>query len=198
MANDTALTQRLELASPIIQGPFGGGLSTARLAATVSNAGGLGSYGAYTFSPSQIEVVAQEIRQLTSRPFALNLWVIDHDPGGLTLSREQFERVCRIFEPYFKELGVPTPEMPERYHHPFTEQVEAVLEARPAVFSFVFGVPPSIILAECRKRGIITIGAATSVAEALCLASAGVDMVVATGFEAGGHRPAFLAPAEEV
>jgi nitronate monooxygenase len=194
---NSQVARRLDLSLPVIQGPFGGGLSTPRLAAAVSNAGGLGSYGAYTLPPDEIRKVAQEIRALTSRPFALNLWVNDHDPGGLSLSAEDFDRVWSIFEPYFRQLGVPKPEHPKRFHHPFDEQVEAVLEAKPAVFSFVFGVPSPKILAECRRRDIVTIGAATSIAEAQCLEAAGVDFVVATGFEAGGHRPSFLAPAED-
>jgi nitronate monooxygenase len=74
--------------------------------------------------------------------------------------------------------------------------VEALLEARPPAFSFVFGVPAAKVLAECRRLHIVTIGAATSVAEAQALEAAGVDLVVATGMEAGGHRPSFLDSAE--
>jgi nitronate monooxygenase len=77
-------------------------------------------------------------------------------------------------------------------------QVEALIEAAPPVFSFVFGVPSSAVLGACRARGIVTIGAATSVAEAQALEAAGVDLIVASGSEAGGHRPSFLARAEDV
>jgi nitronate monooxygenase len=196
MWQNSEIARRLELAAPILQGPFGGGLSTPRLAAAVSNSGGLGSYGAYTLAPDEIAKVARDIRALTSQPFALNLWVSDHDPGGLSLSAEDFERVWCIFEPYFLELGAPKPERPERFHHAFEDQAEALLDARPAAFSFVFGVPSAKILAECRRRNIVTIGTATSITEALCLEAAGVDFLIATGFEAGGHRPSFLMPAE--
>jgi len=195
--NITEAVRRLGVRYPIIQGPFGGGLSTARLAATVSNMGGLGSYGAHNLPPQEIGPVANEIRSLTSRAFALNLWVSDHDLGGLELSQAEFDRVFRIFEPYFRELGVERPERPAHFHDLFEDQVEALLEANPPVFSFVFGVPRAAILAECRRRGIVTIGAATSIAEARMLDEAGVDLIVATGFEAGGHRPSFLAPAED-
>jgi nitronate monooxygenase len=65
------------------------------------------------------------------------------------------------------------------------------------VFSFVFGIPSAAILEECRKLNIKTVGAATTLDEALALEAAGVDMIIASGFEAGGHRPSFLAPAEE-
>ncbi len=189
--------QKLGIRHPIIQGPFGGGLSTERLTAAVSNLGGLGSYGAYQLPPDEIGRVADRIRAQTDKPFALNLWVSDHDAGGDALSPEDFERVYRFFEPYYRELGVDKPRPPERYHHRFEDQVEALLEARPPVFSFVFGVPSAAVLAECRRRGIVTSGAATTLAEAEALDAAGVDLIVATGFEAGGHRPSFLARAED-
>jgi len=193
----TEAVRRLGVRYPIVQGPFGGGLSTSRLAATVSNLGGLGSYGAYGLTPDEIVRTTQELRSLTNRPFAMNLWVSDHDADGLDMSPEAFERAYALFEPFYRELGVAKPERPQRYSQRFEEQVEALLEARPPVFSFVFGVPPAAILAECRRRGIVTVGAATSIAEAQALDGAGVDLIVATGFEAGGHRPSFLARAED-
>lgn len=195
-AHATEATRRLGVAAPIIQGPFGGNLSTAKLTSVVSNAGGLGSFGAHVTAPADIEARAAEIRALTDRPFALNLWVSDHDPGGLSPSAADLDRAYGLFEPYFRELGVPRPAPPERFHHSFDEQVDALLEARPPVFSFVFGIPPAKVLAECKRRGIVTMGAATTVAEARALDDAGVDVIVATGFEAGGHRPSFLASAE--
>jgi nitronate monooxygenase len=197
MTIQTDAARRLGVRYPIVQGPFGGGLSTARLAATVSNMGGLGSYGAHLLGPAEIGRVAGEIRSLTAQPFALNLWVSDHDEGGNALSQAEFDRACRVFEPYFRELGIELPRPPDRFHPRFAEQVEALLEARPPVFSFVFGVPPPAVLAACRSRGIVTIGAATSITEARMLDDAGVDLIVATGFEAGGHRPSFLARAED-
>ena len=196
MGNSSEIESRLGLKAPIVQGPFGAGLSTAQLTAAVCNAGGLGSFGAYTVAPDDIAKIAQDIRALTSSSFALNLWISDHDPGGSSMSLEGFERVWKVYEPYFAELGVAKPELPARFHHSFDEQVEALLETRPAVFSFVFGIPSPKIIAECHRLGIATIGTATSVAEAQCLEAAKIDFVVATGFEAGGHRPSFLGQAE--
>jgi nitronate monooxygenase len=183
----------------IVQGPFGGGLSTTRLAATVSNLGGLGSFGAHMLAPEAIEGLARELRALTAEPFAINLWVSDHDPGGVAISRAAFDAALAIFRPFYRELGLDDPEPPAsgRYHPEFAAQIEALLEARPPVFSFVFGIPSAAILAECRRRGIATIGAATTLAEARALDEAGVDAIVASGFEAGGHRPSFLARAED-
>lgn len=193
-----SLSSRLGLAHPIVQGPFGGGLSTVALAAAVSNRGGLGSYGAHIAAPDDIVRVTAELRAATDQPFAVNLWVIDHDPGGDRLSPSEFERVAALFAPYFAELDVPLPSAPPpRYGQAFDEQIEALLAAAPPVFSFVFGIPSPKILGECRRRHIFTIGAATTLAEARALEEAGVDAVVATGLEAGGHRPSFLARAED-
>lgn len=190
-------TRRLGIEHPVVQGPFGGGLSTTVLAATVSNLGGLGSFGAHMLPPERIGEVAAGVRALTGRPFAMNLWISDHDPGGLDLDEASFERAWRVFAPYFEELGVARPERMERGHPAFDAQVEALLEARPPAFSFVFGIPSRAVLQACRLRGIATIGAATTLAEARALDEAGVDLIVATGMEAGGHRPSFLARAED-
>jgi nitronate monooxygenase len=193
----TEATRRLGIEHPIIQGPFGGGLSTDRLAATVSELGGLGSYGAHVMSPDEILAVARAIRARTARPFALNLWVSTHDEGGRELSAAGYDRVARIFEPYFLELAISIPPLPDHFEERFDDQVEALLAAAPPVFSFVFGIPSAAVLAECRRRDITTVGAATSIAEARALDEAGVDLIIASGFEAGGHRPTFLGRAED-
>jgi nitronate monooxygenase len=197
MSLQTEFTRRFDLDMPVVQGPFGGGLSTELLAATVSNLGGLGSYGAHHLAPDGIGAVADGIRALTSRRFALNLWISDHDAGGDDHSEAAFDQTWALFEPWFRELGLERPAPPAQFHHRYEDQVDALLEARPPVFSFVFGVPSRDVLSACRARGIVTVGAATSIAEAQALETAGVDAIVASGFEAGGHRPAFLAPAEE-
>ena len=146
------------IAHPIIQGPFGG-VPTVQLAAAVGKAGGLGSYGCYTNSPDEITRIAADIRALTDKPFMLNLWVSVNDPGGDRLDPDRFEAAWKIFAPLYAELGVDKPRPPERLVHGFDAQVDALIEARPAVFSFIFGIPKPSILAECSRRGIVTVGA---------------------------------------
>lgn len=177
----------------IVQGPFGGGLSTPELVAAVSNGGGLGSYGAHHLAPEEIGRAAASIRERTEAPFALNLWVSNRDAGGDVMRPEAVERL----QPFFRELGLEAVLPPPKRIFDFDEQARAVIESRPAVFSFIFGVPSAAILEACARRGIVTAGAATTVAEARALEAAGVDWIVASGFEAGGHRPSFLAPAED-
>lgn len=193
---NTKVTEMLGIEYPILQGPFGGRLSSAGLVATVSNAGGLGGYGAYTLTPQEMIEIDKEIRAATGKPYNMNLWVSDTDATGGTITDAAYEKAAALFKPYFDEAGIPLPEKPAPFKTRFENQVEVILDIRPKVFSFVFGIPSADILEQCRKKGIITIGAATTLDEALALENAGVDMIIASGFEAGGHRPSFLADAE--
>ncbi len=113
MKQTPSAANALGIRYPIVQGPFGGGLSTSKLAALVSNAGGLGSYGAHLLEPAQLEALVRELSSLTAAPFAVNLWVSDHDPGGLDTSAASFERVLSLFRPYLRELGLEDPAPPE-------------------------------------------------------------------------------------
>lgn len=181
---------------PILQGPFGGNLSSIELVATVSNLGGLGGYGAYNLSPQEMLEVDKQIRLATNKPYNINLFVSDTDAVDGSVSDEHFNRAQQLFKPYFDELGIALPGKPEPFKSRFENQVEMILHQRPPVFSFMFGIPSADILEQCHQLGIVTIGAATTLDEAIVLESAGVDMIIASGFEAGGHRPSFLASAE--
>ncbi len=193
----SSAARRLGLKYPIIQGPFGGGLSTVRMTASVAELGGLGSFGAHHLPPESIGTIVREIKMSTSRPFAMNLWVSNRDAGGGPLTPEQFDAAFEFYEPFYHELGLPKPARPLAFDESFEDQAWALIESEPPAFSFVFGVPPAEILEGCRRRDIVTIGAATSIAEARLLDQAGVDLIVASGFEAGGHRPSFLRRAED-
>jgi nitronate monooxygenase len=187
----------LNLEHPIVQGPFGGGLSSVALTVAVADAGGLGSYGVHHLEPDEIRAIGTQLRAATSRSFALNLWVSTHDLPEREMTRERFDAAVRRLEPLYDEVGVTAPDYPERFAPSFESQAEAVLAVRPPAFSFVFGVPDERVLEAFRQAGIVTLGTATTPDEAVALDQAGVDIVVASGAEAGGHRGAFLAPAEE-
>lgn len=184
----------LGLDVPIVLGPFGG-MSSVALTAAVSDAGGLGSYGLYGYSAERIAETAQHLRSATDRPFALNLWIPTGDeaePDDVDLGP-----ALRAVAPLYDELGIEAPAgRPDRFLPAIDEQLDAVLAARPAVLSCVFGMPAAAVVAEAQARGIRVVGAATTPAEAVAVAAAGADAVVASGFEAGGHRVSFLQPAE--
>lgn len=197
MWNQTPITALLGIKYPILLGPMGGGFSTPDLLAAVSNAGGLGSFGAYTLSPEQILEADKAIKAKTDKPYNINLWVSDVDDRLSNYSTESLEKVKALFKPYFDELSIPLPDLDTNIPSKFLKQVEAIFEIRPAVFSFIFGIPSKEILDEARRLGIKTVGAATTLDEALALEEAKVDAIVAAGFEAGGHRPSFLRPAPD-
>ena len=193
---NTKATEILGIQYPILQGPFGGNLSSVELVSTVSNAGGLGGYGAYTLSPQEIIEVDQQIKAATNKPYNINLWVSDTDAVDGSVSDEQFEQAQTLFKPYFDEHGIPLPEKPAPFNSRFENQVEVILHQKPPVFSFMFGAPSADILEQCHRLNIKTVGAATTLDEAIFLEDAGMDMIIASGFEAGGHRPSFLETAE--
>jgi nitronate monooxygenase len=197
MWKQTRATEVLGIELPIVQGPFGGGNSTVALAVAVSEAGGLGSFGAVDLSPEAIKSTVRQLHERTRRPFQLNLWVPIAAQEDRAVSEVDFQRSLGRLMPLLRELGLPVPQRPDRYRQPFEAQVEALLEARPPVFSFVMGIPDRAVLAEARRRGIRTIGTATTVDEAVAIEEAGADLVVASGADAGGHRGSFLRPVED-
>ena len=193
---NTKVAELLTIDYPILQGPFGGNFSSVELVAIVSNMGGLGGYGAYTLSPQELIAVNNKIKAATNKPYNINLWVSETDAPDGMITDEQYEMAVKIFKPYFEEAGISLPEKPAPFKSKFENQVQVILDIRPKLFSFVFGIPSAYIMEQCHKVGILTAGGATTLDEALALEAAGVDMIIASGFEAGGHRPSFLAPAE--
>ena len=181
---------------PIIQGPLGG-LSSQRLTAAVSNFGGLGSFGAHGLVPDAIEDVIGEIRSLTAKPFAMNLWVSMEDAEAHTSDAATFRRALSHLSPHIESLRGTQPEFAPYKPIRFEDQAGVLLDANVPAFSFIYGVPPKEILGEARKRGVVTLGTATTPDEAIALEQAGVDVVVASGFEAGGHRGLFSRSAQD-
>ncbi|HVW17312.1 MAG TPA: nitronate monooxygenase, partial [Solirubrobacteraceae bacterium] len=164
--SDNPLTRLLGVEHPIVLAPFGG-LSSVELTATVSELGGLGSYGLYGYEPDRILETVAALRAATSRPFAVNLWLPTGDE--VTPADGGLDATIAVVAPFFAELGAPVPEPPAAYLPDFAAQAEAVLEARPAALSFVFGVPPAGVVDAARERGIRIVGTATTVEEALAL-----------------------------
>lgn len=193
---NTRITAKLGIKYPIIQGPLGG-LSSQRLTAGVSNFGALGSFGAMGLTPAAIKDVIGELRSMTDQPFAMNLWVSTEDKGANASDEAAFKRSLAALAPHIESLGGTLPSYKPYSPMKFEEQARVLIDANVPVFSFIYGIPPKEILEECRARGIITIGAATTPDEALELQKANVDVIAASGFEAGGHRGSFLRAADD-
>src|SRR5256885_4693055 len=194
--NENRLTARLGIEYPIIQGPLGG-LASQRLTAAVSNFGGLGSFGGLGLAPDKLKDVVAEIRSRTSNPFAMNLWVSVEDEAARASDAAAFARSSAPLLPLLRELGASPPSYKPHVPVRFEDQVRVLLDEKVPVFSFIFGIPQREILDECRAKKIIVIGTATTAEEARALADAGVDVVAASGSEAGGHRGSFMRAAQE-
>jgi nitronate monooxygenase len=142
---ETAFTRLAGIEYPIVQAPIGT-LSNPRLAAAVSNAGGLGLMALGSTDPVVIKRVAQETQALTDRPFGINL----------NLRRPQADRVAAALD-----AGVP--------------------------FISLFWGDPSEYVAAIHAAGALVSATVGSAEEARRAADNGVDVVVAQGWEAGGH-----------
>jgi nitronate monooxygenase len=190
------LTSRLGVQYPIVQGPLGG-LSSQRLTAAVSNYGALGSFGAHGLKPEAIRNVIREIKVLTTKPFAMNLWVSMEDEGAFASTEESFHRSLSPLAKHIESVGGGKPGYISYEPIRFEDQVQVLVDEGVSAFSFIYGIPSKQILDEFRRKGIVLIGTATTVDEAIALERAGVDVIAASGFEAGGHRGSFLQRSED-
>ena len=189
---DTALTERLGIRYPIIQAPMAGA-STPALAGAVSSAGGLGSLGLAMHSIEAVHRDCKLVSDTTAGPYNANFFV-HQEPAN---DPQRAADIRELLTPYYRELGLG--EVPDAVVSAPTfnqAHLEAVLEIRPPVVSFHFGLPDDHAFQAIKKAGLFTLSSATNVAEARTLESRGVDAIVAQGFEAGGHRGTFAGPYE--
>ena len=180
---------RLGLSVPVFQAPMAG-VATPLLAAEVSMAGGLGGLGLGSASPAQARAMMAEVRARTDRPFNVNLFV--HQTPRQDPEREA--RWLDWLKPVFAEYGAVPPEKLSASYTSFLDDPEMMallLEVRPAVISFHFGLPPAACVTALKQVGAVLLASVTSPAEARAAEAAGMDMVVAQGIEAGGHRGIF-------
>jgi nitronate monooxygenase len=185
----TGLLERIGLEWPIFQAPMAG-TSTPAMAAAVSNAGSLGAIGLAAEMPEGAGRMIRATQALTNRPFNVNVFC--HRPA---ISNAQVEAgwIARL-KPEFTALGAEPPAALREIYQTFrgnAAMTALLLETRPAIVSFHFGLPEEDQLRALKQAGILLFGSATSLAEARQLADAGIDAVVAQGYEAGGHRGLF-------
>jgi nitronate monooxygenase len=189
----TPVTELLGIEHPILQAPMASA-ATPALAAAVSEAGGLGALGSSMLPVEELHRQTTELRELSGRPFQLNFFC--HEPPDV--SGDIAARAREYFAPLYDELGLGDPPQPSAPAIEFDQaRLEAVLELRPAVVSFHFGVPSRDVMEAIHAAGMLVLASATTVAEARYLEEHGVDAVVAQGAEAGGHRGSFLVEGDD-
>jgi nitronate monooxygenase len=182
----TPLCDLLGMRYPIIQAPMAGGLTTPELVAAVSNAGGLGMLAASGLSAEQTRALIQATRALTTQPFGVNFLIAPAGRGNRDVAATQ-----RFLDRFRQELGLPLGaadlQLPPSE---FAAQLEIVYAERVPILSFALGDPGPFVV-RAHAIGTRVVAMVTTVAEALCVAEAGVDVIVAQGAEAGGHRSTF-------
>jgi nitronate monooxygenase len=186
---DRRLLDRFNIEHPIIQAPMAGAMDS-ELVAAVSEAGGLGSLPCAMLSAEKIREEVTKIRARRRKPINLNFFC--HTAPVPNNAREAGWR--ERLASYYEEFGIdPAAPVPFSNRAPFDAALlEIVLETRPEIVSFHFGLPPAPLYDKLKREGVLVISSATTVAEARWLAERGIDAIIAQGFEAGGHRGMFL------
>lgn len=183
-----ALINLLQIQYPIIQAPMAGGITTSSLVSAVSNEGGLGNIGAGYLDAKGLQNQIKEVKNLTSNPFGVNIFI----PQKVDATAEEIRAAYDLLQPYRKELNIKSEVPSFRNGNIFDEQIKVIMEEKVPVVSFTFGLPSREVVSMLKERGIVVIGTATTVKEAVMNEEIGMDAVVVQGSEAGGHRGSFL------
>jgi nitronate monooxygenase len=181
--------QRLGIELPIIQAPMAG-VSTPAMAAAVSAARALGSIGVGATDAAGARAMIVAVRARCDRP--LNVNVFCHQPPRSDVRRDA--SWLAQLRPHFESVGAQPPEKLSEIYRTFLDDhamLKMLLEEKPRVVSFHFGIPAAERVRALRDASIMLIASVTSLAEGLAAAAAGMDAVVAQGYEAGGHRGMF-------
>lgn len=194
-AIDTWLTQRIGLRYPVIQAPMAGGPTTPALVAAVGKAGALGSFGfAYT-QPAAMREQFAAARALTEAPIHINLFV-ERTPAPP--DEASMHATLSALRPMHEHLGIAPPAPVAAPYAPcLEEQIEAALALKPALLSTHFGALPTALIERAHAQGTLVAASATSVDDAMALQNRGVDLIIAQGAEAGGHRGTFHSDADD-
>jgi nitronate monooxygenase len=170
-----------DLALPIVQAPMAGGISTPRLAAAVSDAGGLGFLAAGYREPDAVADEVAELRGLTDGPFGLNLFAPAGSPADAAEVAGYAARIA-----HEGELGEP------RYDDDrFEAKLALAAGLAVPVVSTTFGAPSAAQVEALHGAGCAVWFTVTTPVEAELAVAVGADALVLQGFEAGGHRGSF-------
>jgi nitronate monooxygenase len=183
------LLERLGIDHPVIQAPMAG-TSTVAMAAAASNAGALGSIALGASNVAQANDLLAQMRSLTKRPFNVNFFC--HQPAQLDAAKDA--AWLAHLKPLLDEFGGTVTLPLKEIYTSFVvddEMQQLLLASPPAVMSFHFGLPSAEVIAQFKRAGVVLMATATNLHEARLIEAAGIDVIVAQGFEGGGHRGIF-------
>lgn len=183
------LLQQLEIKHPIFLAPMAG-VSTPELAAEVSNQGGLGSLGLGANTAQSAREQILKTQTLTEKSFQVNFFC--HHPEQL--NSQTSTQWIEYLRPQFEKFGEQPPQNLNCIYPSFLDNddfLNVVLETKPKAVSFHFGIPHPHQIQALKDAGVITMVSATNLVEAQAIEAAGIDIIIAQGIEAGGHRGIF-------
>jgi nitronate monooxygenase len=172
-----------DLTVPIIVAPMAGGPSTPELAAAGSNAGALGFVPAGYLKAEVFAQRLEEARRQAAGPVGANLFVPQPSAATPSSLEAYAAALARDAERYGAALGEPRFDDDD-----WAAKLEVLLDIRPEVVSFTFGLPSADECRRLRDAGLCTVGTVTTAAEARAAVECGVDVLAAQGPDAGGHR----------
>jgi NAD(P)H-dependent flavin oxidoreductase YrpB (nitropropane dioxygenase family) len=173
--------------------------------AAVSKAGGFGVLGAVAFSPEQLEVALAWLdEEVGDRPYGVDVIVparyIGDESGGISIKQASalIPREHRDFvESILDRYGVSRPdshpsggsERPMPFSRQGTQDLLDVIwpHHKVRLVANALGPAPDHLVTEAHSRGLVVAGLVGTVEHALRQKAVGVDLVVAQGYEAGGH-----------
>lgn len=186
----TPLCELLNIQYPIIQAGMAD-VAGPELVASVSNAGGLGILTATMVPPDILKQRIQKIRELTDKPFGVNL-ILHQDlfpPGEFEIGADTVEKVQGTLNGFRRELGIPESQLKPPKLPPLIQMAfDIIIQEKIPVFSVGLGNPTEDMVAQCHNRGIKVMVMVSTLEDALSVYDNGVDIIVAQGSEAGGHR----------
>lgn len=183
------ILELLEIKHPIFISPMAG-VSTPELAAEVSNQGALGALGLGANTPEAAKEQIIKTQSLTDKPFQVNFFChqseqLDHDAA---------QQWIDYLSPHFEKFDAQPPQQLNCIYPSFLDSddyLDIVLQTQPKAISFHFGIPKAHQISALKQAGIITMVSATNLIEAQAIEAAGIDLIIAQGIEAGGHRGIF-------
>lgn len=184
-----SILELLEIKHPILLAPMAG-VSTPELAAQVSNQGAFGSLGLGANTPEAAKAQILKTQELTDHPFQVNFFCHQSEQ----LNPETAQQWIEYLRPQFEKFSAKAPTQLNCIYPSFLDNddfLNVVLETRPKAVSFHFGIPHPHQIQALKQAGIMTMVSATNLLEAQAIEAAGIDIIIAQGIEAGGHRGIF-------
>ena len=187
----SSLTSLLNIRYPIVQSGMGR-VAGPELAAEVSRAGGLGILAGLNLPPDDLRAQILRVRELTDAPFGVNLWLhpgVERPIDPARLPETDVAAVNATLNAARQAVGAPPSNAPPPQRADLlAAAIDVVLDEHVPVWSVGLGLPSRDVVARCHARNVRVMVMIANVDDARAAAAAGVDVIVAQGAEAGGHR----------